>query len=384
MKRIGTCIGLFVIGIFALIGLLATGTFIAANIHLSDVSGTIDKSAALFSILKRQTLSANFGNTQVLGASQVSNTQPAELQKTFLLKLQNYCYLKTISVFAGDNADKIYAAYSKTNSDTLFNYMVNAVEIRMQNNQNFTRAVSKCDNSDQLNQALLMVNTSNAGINVFPWVMDKETWTTLTQALLKDRQQIIQAATAAGIEPRLLVAPLFVEQWREYTTDREKFKSLFKPLQALATSTNFSMGVMNIKQDTAILIEEHLKDPQSPYYLGPQKEHLLDFTTTDPNKERFNRLANYSDHSYSYLYGAIYIAELEQQWKNAGYPIDNRPDIIATLFNIGFSHSNPNPYPNAGGAIITVDGTQYTFGGLAYEFYYSGELLDQFPYNRAN
>lgn len=75
---------------------------------------------------------------------------------------------------------------------------------------------------------------------------------------------------------------------------------------------------------------------------------------------------------------------LSSNGKNAGYPIDNRPDIIATLFNIGFSHSNPNPYPNAGGAIITVDGTQYTFGGLAYEFYYSGELLDQFPYNRAN
>ena len=71
--------------------------------------------------------------------------------------------------------------------------------------------------------------------------------------------------------------------------------------------------------------------------------------------------------------------QIMNQWKNAGFPIDNRPDIIATLYNIGFIHSNPNPA--SGGAPITVGGKTYSFGELAYNFYYSDELLNYFPRN---
>ena len=32
-----------------------------------------------------------------------------------------------------------------------------------------------------------------------------------------------------------------------------------------------------------------------------------------------------------------------------------------------------------GGAALDIDGNQISFGRVAYDFYYSGELLDQFP-----
>ncbi|MEI6353078.1 MAG: hypothetical protein WCO35_04055, partial [Candidatus Nomurabacteria bacterium] len=77
---------------------------------------------------------------------------------------------------------------------------------------------------------------------------------------------------------------------------------------------------------------------------------------------------------YSYLYTAIFIKQIEKQWGDRGYPISDRPEITATLFNLGFKHSEPKDNPEVGGSDIKVGEKTYTFGGLAFEFYYSNEL----------
>jgi hypothetical protein len=70
------------------------------------------------------------------------------------------------------------------------------------------------------------------------------------------------------------------------------------------------------------------------------------------------------------------------QWEKAGYPIDDRPEILATLFNVGFPNSKPKPNPMVGGAEILVHEKPYTFGAIAYDFYYSGELYELFPFRK--
>jgi hypothetical protein len=137
---------------------------------------------------------------------------------------------------------------------------------------------------------------------------------------------------------------------------------------------------MVIKENTAIQIENNLKDTTSQYYLGANMEHSLDYADGSGNedKERYDRLTE-NTHYYSYLYGAIYLKQIITQWKNADYDIQYRPEIMGTLFNVGFPQSKPNSNPKVGSS-IDVDGTKYTFGSLAYEFYYSGELADAFPY----
>jgi len=92
-----------------------------------------------------------------------------------------------------------------------------------------------------------------------------------------------------------------------------------------------------------------------------------------------NRITNTKDPYYTYLYVGLYMKEVETQWKNAGYDLSNRPDVLATLYNLGFYYSVPKPDPQAGGAIINIGGVDYTFGDIGYEFYYSGELSDIFP-----
>jgi len=213
---------------------------------------------------------------------------------------------------------------------------------------------------------------------VFPWAQGPE-WAALESAIIKDSELINRASAITDVSARIIVATLVPEQLRLYTSERELFKSFFGPLQVLGNQTQFSWGVMGFKPDTARAVEVHLKNPVSPFYPGAQYEHLLDFSTENAGAERFVRIANEDDHYYSYLYAALYLRQIIAQWERAGYDLTVRPDVLATLFNIGFGSSRPNAEPKAGGAPIEINGEMISFGRLAYEFYYSQELLEYFP-----
>ena len=71
------------------------------------------------------------------------------------------------------------------------------------------------------------------------------------------------------------------------------------------------------------------------------------------------------------------------QWDRSGFPVGDRPEILATLYNIGYEASVPKENPVVGGSGINIKGTPYTFGAVAYEFYYSGELFELFPFKNS-
>jgi len=203
-------------------------------------------------------------------------------------------------------------------------------------------------------------------------------WAVLKGAIVKDKIAINRASAEAGVSPRLVVAMLVGEQLRLYNTEREVYKQVFAPLKILGVQSQYSWGVTGLKEETAKTIEANLRDTDSPFYLGKNKETLLAFSTPDVNSERFARLTDSDNHYYSYLYTAVYLKELIVQWQKAGYNIENRPEILATLFNLGFAKSIPKADPQVGGAEIDVGDQPYSFGGLAYQFYYSGELIEEF------
>ncbi len=210
------------------------------------------------------------------------------------------------------------------------------------------------------------------------WAKTEE-WSTLKAATIKDTAVIKKVSDLTGVNGRLIIAQLTAEQLRLFTSEREVFKQIFAPLKILGSQSQFSWGIMGLKQDTAKQIENNLKDNASPYYLGKEYEHLLDFKTDNPDEERFLRIIDEHDHYYAYLYTALYLKQIMAQWKNAGFDISDRPEILSTLYNIGFAHSKPNASPSVGGAEIDVNGHVYSFGSLAYYFYYSDEMLDAFP-----
>lgn len=204
-------------------------------------------------------------------------------------------------------------------------------------------------------------------------------WQTFKSAVAKDVPLLMGIEDATGISSRLIMSIMAVEQLRLYYDNREVYKKIFEPLKLLGSQSQFSWGVMGIKQETAEKVERNLKDRTSPFYIGIDYEHLLDFKTTDIEAERFNRITDQHAHYYSYLYAALFIKEIEAQWLRAGFDISKNVGVLGTLYNIGFERSIPKAAPEVGGAAIVIDGKTYSFGGLAYNIYYSNELLDSFP-----
>jgi hypothetical protein len=211
-----------------------------------------------------------------------------------------------------------------------------------------------------------------------PWQESAE-WKVMEEAIRRDEAVIKRAAADAGVNPRLIVASLVSEQLRLFFTEREAYKKWFYPLKILGPQSQFSWGVMGMKEATAIQVEQNLKNPSSPYYLGAAYENKLDFSGAAVQTERFTRMTSQYDHYWSYLYAGLYMNQIKTQWRTAGFPIDDRPDVISTLYNIGFRYSVPKPDPQVGGAAIPLSDGTYSFGGLAADFYNSELLTDIFP-----
>lgn len=208
-------------------------------------------------------------------------------------------------------------------------------------------------------------------------------WAVVEGGLQKDQAVIRKVANETGVSARMIAAAVMPEQMRFFAQDenREVFKRYFEPLKILASLSQFSLGVSGMKQKTAEEAERHVSDPTSDFYPGPEFANLIAYSssTHDRDNELFNRLTDEKDHYYSYLYTALFLKEIEMQWKRAGYDVSERPDVLVTLFNLGFAASEPKINPQVAGAPITIGGQRYSFGDLGATFYHSDELQDEFP-----
>lgn len=205
-------------------------------------------------------------------------------------------------------------------------------------------------------------------------------WGVLDKALTKDASVLDQVSNDTGVQARMIASAVVPEQLRYFTSNRESFKKYFEPLKILSSLSKFSLGVSGIKQDTATQIETYANDPSSRFYPGPSIAPLLAYPAgVDHDKELYNRLTDAHNHYYSYLYTAAFIKEVEAQWAVSGYDVSTRPDVVVTLFNIGFGASHPNANPQVAGSTITLGGKDYAFGQLGTLFYQSDQLLDVLP-----
>jgi hypothetical protein len=218
------------------------------------------------------------------------------------------------------------------------------------------------------------------GVAICDWNETPE-WVVVGGGLTKDVEVINKVANETHVSPRMIATVVVPEQIRFFTAEREVFKRYFEPLKILGSLSQFSLGVSGIKQETANQIEAYANDPASPFYPGEEYAALLAYAPgANHDQELYNRLTDSKNHYYSYLYTAIYIKEIEMQWERAGFPIDQKPEVVGTLFNIGFQASSPKANPQTAGAAISTGGKIYTFGQLGANFYHSFELRTVFPF----
>lgn len=349
---------------FAAYGVVLVGIYAALKLRLTDDAGLVDKNNRYF-----QSMHDKYNQDFKTDSASIVAYRNEILQR---INLVNDYYPK--------NARTILEAWAQTKSEKIAFQMLAALDLRLKDNAGYQKKL----------KALLAKSQSKGtakGGNAFEW-MDYIEWSYFKEAVAKDKKYIDSAAAACGVEPRMIVACLVGEQVRLFNSRRERFKNLVAPLKTLALETNLSFGVTGIKESTAKNIEYYLKDPKSPFYCGAKYEHILDYDSTinynnnlnDTLNLRIKRLVQFKDHYYSYLYAGVFIRQIAAQWQKAGYPIDERPEILASIFNLGYSKSKPKKYPAAGGSNFKIRDKEYTFGGVAFDFYYSGEMLEEFPY----
>lgn len=204
-------------------------------------------------------------------------------------------------------------------------------------------------------------------------------WDVVKGGLQKDAQIINRVSAETGVPARMIAAAVVPEQIRFFSDNREVFKRYFEPLKILASLSKFSLGISGIKQETAVQIEEYANSTSSPFYPGDTIAPMLAYNEGDDQGHvLYNRLTNEKDHYYSYLYTAVYLKEIMAQWEQAGFDVTQRPDVLVTLFNLGFKASVPKADPKVAGSTITIGGQRYSFGYLGTLFYQSEELSDLF------
>jgi hypothetical protein len=351
---------------FAIYGFFLVGTYVAMKFKLTNDAGLVDVNTRYY-----QQIHDKYNQSFQIDSSNIVQYRNEILGRINLL---NEYYPK--------NASDIMDAWVSSKDEKLALQMLAAIDLKLKDKKSYQKALQRIKSKRKL-------DAKASGLNAFDWMNIME-WTYFKEAVAKDKRYIDSAARAAGVESRMIVACLVGEQVRLFNSRRERFKTFVAPLKTLALETNLSYGVTGIKENTAQRIERYLKDSTSVYYLGDNYAHILDYDSTrnynnqhnDTLSLRVKRLVQYKDHYYSYLYAAIYIKQIKTQWEKAGFPIDNRPEILASLFNLGYQKSVPKKNPSVGGSNFKIRDQEYTFGSVAYEFYYSGEMSDVFPYKK--
>lgn len=353
--KIRTRIFIILLWLFAAAGAAILGAWGVYKLGLTNNKGAVDEN-----------------NRYLADYKQRNQTDSSDLVRQ---DMHNYLQIVALNKFFPHNAEKILDAKIHSESPEAADRMLYAAKMYLSENDKGQQYEKMCQELMQVYDRY--TGTPDQG-NLIPWMNDSA-WPVLKQAILKDKEAILDAARITGVEPRLIVGCLVGEQIRLFNSKREMFKRYLGPVKVLSVQSQFSFGVTGVKDYTAMLVEKHLTDTASPYYMGKAYEHILDFETGDHATERYNRLVNYRNHLFSYIYTGCILHQTMLQWKRAGYDISDRPDILFTLFNLGFEVSKPKDNPQCGGSRITVGGREYTFGVIGNDFYYSGELAEDFP-----
>jgi hypothetical protein len=291
-----------------------------------------------------------------------------------------YIMFRTIGILARyypSNAKTIMKAYYKSNNVQVALRMLDAINLKMKDNKEYQEEIAN-----------IQIKTDLKTLSIYPWANCRE-WKQFCNAVKADKRAIDSVSKLTGVESRFIVMCLVGEQVRMFNSGREAFKKYVTPFNHLILPTNRGYGVTGILEHTALKIERNLFDKKSIFYAGDYFQNVVNLRDSFPELVddsiashkllTIQRLIKRGDHYYSYLYTAFFLRQFQAHWVKEGFSLENRPEILATLFNLGYQKSKPKKNPEVGGSNFKVGGIEYTFGGICYEFYYSGELQDEFP-----
>ena len=285
--------------------------------------------------------------------------------------------LGVLSRFYPHNAKVISEAYQHDKNVYTALRMLDAINILMHDNKEYIRAMK------EINGKAKFVSGS-----VYAW-SNYTVWKQFCNTIIKDKRAIDSVSRLTGVESRIIVMCVVGEQLRMFNSGREKFKQYVYPYSRLILPSNRGYGVSGILEHTALRIESTLFRENDPFYPGEYFQQTINVSDSFPEvindsisahrHKTIQRLIKGGNHYYSYLYTAYLMRQFQAHWERNGFDLSNRPEILGTLFNLGYQKSKPKKNPEVGGSTFKIGEKDYTFGGLCFEFYYSGEMQDAFP-----
>jgi|LauGreDrversion4_2_1035121.scaffolds.fasta_scaffold245005_2 hypothetical protein len=360
-KRIFKYTYFSVIHILAIVALFLMFTALAVKFRWSNQKGNVDINNRYF-----QQIADKYGKDMTIDAKNVAKEQSLLMQRIGILAKYQPVDAKTIQ-----------DVYTKTGDIIIASRMLDAVALMLKDNKKFNAELKQ-----------LSSNTPSKSMSIYEF-SNYKVWKDFCKAVRHDSKAIDSVAKITGVEARLIVMCLVGEQVRMFNSGRERFKQYVMPFSRIMMPTNRGYGVTGILEHTALRIERNLIDTKSPFYPGDYFYRCLNVNDSFPHvvndsisahrHKTIQRLIAGGDHYYSYLYTAFLLRQYQAHWESKGFDLSKRPEILGTLFNIGFHKSIPKANPEAGGSSFKVGNKEYTFGGLCFEFYYSGELNELFP-----
>lgn len=146
------------------------------------------------------------------------------------------------------------------------------------------------------------------------------------------------AAQVLDISPACLKAIVYVERTLNYDWKDDALDVILANV-----GKNSSIGFCQVKLKTAYWIERTMSDTLNAFNPGYKYGPIL--AVSKNPVEIINKLKN---DSLNILYAASYMRIIQSFWKKAGFTIDDRPDIIGTLYSTGlFSRNGLVRKPNA-------------------------------------
>ena len=334
-------------------------TAVAVKFKWTNTRGNVDVNNRYFSKLASQ-----YGKDLKEKQQNFDNEENLLLQKIGLL-----------AKYKPVDALKISNAYQQSKGLFIAQRMFDATALLLKDNRTFNNELKN-----------LKAKKDNKSLFEFS---NYAVWKTFCDAVRKDKAAIDSASRITGVESRMIVMCLVGEQVRMFNASRERFKQYVYPFNNIILPRNRGYGVTSILEHTALRIERQLIDKNNKFYPGDYFYKCLNTTDAAPSlvvdsikahkHKTIQRLIKGGDHFYSYLYTGFLIRQYQAHWQLEGFDLSYRPEIVGTLFNLGFEKSKPKKDPEVGGSSFKVGDNEYTFGGLCYEFYYSGEMMKDFP-----
>ncbi|MBU2506483.1 MAG: hypothetical protein KJ799_07145 [Bacteroidetes bacterium] len=164
-----------------------------------------------------------------------------------------------------------------------------------------------------------------------------------TYAKITERKEtILSVSDKFDINPAYLSAIIYTERTKNYDWTDEAFDEVIARV-----GQNSSLGFSQVKMKTAYFIERQLSDSTSKFYCGIKYKGILEVS-----KSPFKLITKLQNDSLNILYAAAYLRMIQTFWSNSGYSIDDKPEIIGSLYQLGLFYPDgnarvPHFYPQA-------------------------------------